>query len=534
MAPPAPSTNRRPPASARRLPAFSLRAKIAAPIAIAVLGTVGLSLVARDAAGHASDALEVVNTTSVPTMRAAGDVGAQANRIVSMAVSTVAFPELPGPPEELQDAINDLNADFVILDEKLTADAARDALAATQEAATLVQDILAGKVGGAVGSPSNYAAYTEAMPALMGTIQKLQDVTAQGSITSSVTAGDAQRRAQTMLLVGLLLIAAVTGGTTYLVTRSINRSLSATRNVAEGLAAGDLTRRSGVTSGDEIGSMAVALDTAVEELAVLMRTIGGSSEALAAASEEMSSTSQQIAASADESATQAGVVSAAAEQVSRNVQTVAAGSEEMGASIREIAHNANEAARVAAAAVGVAEATNKTVTKLGDSSREIGDVVKVITSIAEQTNLLALNATIEAARAGEAGKGFAVVANEVKELAQETAKATEDISRRVEAIQDDSTRAVAAIGEISDVIGQINDFQLTIASAVEEQTATTAEMNRNVNEAAVGSGDIAANIGGVATAAHVTTQGVAQSQLAVEELARMSSELRGVIQRFTY
>jgi methyl-accepting chemotaxis protein len=248
----------------------------------------------------------------------------------------------------------------------------------------------------------------------------------------------------------------------------------------------------------------------------------------------MSATSEQIAASAEETSAQAGVVAAAAEQVSRNVQTVATGSEEMGASIREIAHNAAEAARVAAGAVGVAQETNATVGKLGESSTEIGNVVKVITSIAEQTNLLALNATIEAARAGEAGKGFAVVANEVKELAQETARATEDISRRVAAIQSDTEGAVDAIGQISQVIGQINDFQTTIASAVEEQTATTNEMNRNVTEAATGSGEIAANVSGVAQAAQVTTEGVAQTQTAVAELARMSTDLHTQVSRFTY
>jgi methyl-accepting chemotaxis protein len=174
------------------------------------------------------------------------------------------------------------------------------------------------------------------------------------------------------------------------------------------------------------------------------------------------------------------------------------------------------------------------VTKLGESSREIGDVVKVITSIAEQTNLLALNATIEAARAGEAGKGFAVVANEVKELAQETAKATEDIARRVEAIQGDTEGAVAAIGRISEVIGQINDYQLTIASAVEEQTATTSEMSRSVGEAADGSGQIAANIGGVSGAADATSQALGQTRTAVDELSRMASDLRTAVSRFSY
>src|SRR3712207_4671236 len=166
----------------------------------------------------------------------------------------------------------------------------------------------------------------------------------------------------------------------------------------------------------------------------------------------------------------------------------------MGASINEIAQNAAEAARVAGTAVQAAEETTRTVSKLGVSSQEIGEVVKTITSIAEQTNLLALNATIEAARAGEAGKGFAVVANEVKELAQETAKATEDIARRVDAIQADTAGATTAISGIAGIISQINDFQLTIASAVEEQGATTAEMNRSVSEAATGSGEIAGSI----------------------------------------
>ena len=206
-----------------------------------------------------------------------------------------------------------------------------------------------------------------------------------------------------------------------------------------------------------------------------------------------------------------GVVSAASEEVSKTAQAVATAVDQMNASIREIAKNAAEAAKVAATAVGVADTTNSSIAKLGESSAEIGKVIKVITSIAQQTNLLALNATIEAARAGEAGKGFAVVANEVKELAKETAKATEDISQKIEAIQADTNGAVTAIREISEIINRIADIQTTIASAVEEQTATTNEMNRNVAEAASGTRDITSAIGGLAAGTQETNARVADA-----------------------
>ncbi|MBM2618301.1 methyl-accepting chemotaxis protein [Actinoplanes sp. LDG1-06] len=333
------------------------------------------------------------------------------------------------------------------------------------------------------------------------------------------------------LLVTGALIALALGA---VVARQIVRSMTRVRYVCEGLADGDLTRTAGLTSRDEPGRMGQSLDMAVTRLRETVMTIDRSADALRGASSRMSGVASEIAVSADESAAQAQTVSTSAEQISRSVDAVSAGSDEMGAAIREISRNAGEAAQVASEAVGLAVTTSATMTKLGDSSAEIGNVIKTITSIAEQTNLLALNATIEAARAGESGKGFAVVASEVKDLAQETGRATEDISSRVQAIQADPSGAVVAIEEISQVIARISDFQTTIASAVEEQTATTAEMNRSVGEAAAGTGQISSNIAGVADAARRTSEGVAQSRQASEELETMSGDLNALVARFRY
>ena len=263
----------------------------------------------------------------------------------------------------------------------------------------------------------------------------------------------------------------------------------------------------------------------------LQQEIAQTAQTLATSSEELTALSQQMGSGATETAAQANIVSAASEQVSKNVQTVSTGTEEMSASIREIAKNANEAAKVATNAVKVAETTNATINLLGESSAEIGKVIKVITSIAQQTNLLALNATIEAARAGEAGKGFAVVANEVKELAKETAKATEDIGQKIEAIQINTKGAVEAIAQIGSVINQINDISNTIASAVEEQTATTNEITRNVAEAAKGTAEIAQNITAVAHAAKSTSDGAQETQKASNQLSQLAAGLQDLVNR---
>lgn len=266
--------------------------------------------------------------------------------------------------------------------------------------------------------------------------------------------------------------------------------------------------------------------------ATLVDGIVDNTHALASASEELTSVSQQMSAAAEQTTAQANLVSAAAEQVSGNAKGVAGSVENLGQSIHEIAGSAQEAARVARQAVEMAGSTSETMNALGLSSQQIGQVVKVITTIAEQTNLLALNATIEAARAGEAGKGFAVVANEVKDLARETAKATEDIGMRIEAMQADADRAVSAIAEIGSVIGKIDSLQTTIAAAVEEQSVTTAEISRNIAEATTGTAEIAENIVQVAQAAQSTAEGASNTQVSSQELSRMAQRLQKLVSEY--
>ncbi|GMA41560.1 methyl-accepting chemotaxis protein [Mobilicoccus caccae] len=424
---------------------------------------------------------------------------------------------LTGPEKAQFDEIKQSWTDFFAIDDQAVALYRQGTPEALAQADALIID----------KGRAEFATISELTPKLNGSIN--------GRVSAinndSRAADDAARMFQVVLLVvGLVTLALLA----WLTIRAIRRATSELDTSMRALAQGDLTRDPQVFTRDELGSMAAALRVAQARLRELVEGVATTAGGVAAASEQFSSASKEMGRDAGTTAERLGQMSSAATGTSDNIQTVAAGTEEMTASIREIAKSASDAAHVASSAVMVADRTNATVSQLGQSSVEIGNVIKTITGIAEQTNLLALNATIEAARAGEAGKGFAVVANEVKDLAQETARATEDIGTRVEAIQGDTQAAVAAISEISSIISQISDTQQAIASAVEEQTATTNEMGRNVSDAAAGARSISDGITQRVSAARHSHESAQETERAATELAQRASDLEGLISRFTY
>jgi methyl-accepting chemotaxis protein len=534
----------RPARRAHRLADLGLATKILLLIGLCSLVTAGVGAGALLGMNRLGDATERMYTQDVQGTRLVGDLKFQIMSANYNSLAAAYSPDVSVRPDH-QTALDEALAQIAELGTQYRALLSDDdprvetADQVITDVATY-QDLMdQGKALYATGDTEAIVelSTTKILPASTALEQTIDDLVEQ-----QVASSDASRQ-ESSTLVGSATVAVVAAvviglalGLTIgaLTARRLRRALVQVLDVADGLASGDLTRTTGLDRRDEIGRVADALDGAQHALRDTLTGVVGSAQTVAHAAQRLEGSNSRVAAGSDETSSQAGVVAAAAEQVSRNVQAVAAGAEQMGASIREIAQNANEAAKVASRATDVAATTNEQVAKLGESSEQIGNVVKVITSIAEQTNLLALNATIEAARAGEAGKGFAVVAGEVKELAQQTAQATEDIAGRVEAIQSDTAAAVAAIGEISTIIASINDYQLTIASAVEEQTATTTEMSRGVTEAAAGSGDIAVNITGVATTASSTSGEIGDMHEAVANLTAVSADLLARTRTFQF
>jgi methyl-accepting chemotaxis protein len=345
-------------------------------------------------------------------------------------------------------------------------------------------------------------------------------------------AANEKSNAGMLLTTGLATLVLASFTVCIVLRRLVIRPLKGVLDLANCIAANDLTDRLAISSEDEIGQVGTALNQAMAKMSGAIRSVANNAEQVAAASSQLSAASGQITSDSEQTTSQATMVSGETENVNRRLQTAATGAEQMRATIEEIARSARESARVAGEAVTKAANTNATVSKLGHSSAEIGEVIKVISSVAGQTNLLALNATIEAARAGEAGKGFAVVANEVKELAKQTAKATEEINHKIAAIQADTQGAVDSIAAISEIINRINDISGTIASSVEQQNATTNQMSQDLAEAARGSDAITRNISGVAQVAQGTTSRAHESLKAATELAQMSTELRELVGQF--
>jgi methyl-accepting chemotaxis protein len=384
-----------------------------------------------------------------------------------------------------------------------------------------------GKGNGLILGPSSgvYFKIVESTQALVDSV-----TSRAGRATRDAQAAAARARDTMLAAFAAAVVAAV--ALTVIVTRSVVRPAGRVVGALDGIAAGDLTVRVGDGANDEIAGMARAVDSAAGSLGATILEITDGARSLSAAADSMYRVSGQIDGAVNQAYQQADVVAGTAGGVSGNVQAVAAGAEQMGSSISEISRNAADAAGVAAGAVTAARDTSATINRLGESSAQIGTVITTIQAIAAQTNLLALNATIEAARAGELGKGFAVVASEVKDLAQETARATEEIAQRITAIQQDTGEAVAAIDGISQIIEQISDYQTTIASAVEQQSATTAEMNRGVAEAADGASEIAEGISSVAQSTATSRDAVAEATRAAGEVHALAARLRTSVERF--
>ncbi|HEY0560069.1 MAG TPA: methyl-accepting chemotaxis protein [Frankiaceae bacterium] len=317
--------------------------------------------------------------------------------------------------------------------------------------------------------------------------------------------------------------------------RGVLRPIAALRDRLAAIADGDgdLTRRLPEGRGDEFGVLASTFNRFVAGIQEVVGRVKLSADQVITATAALSRSSEALAAGTRETSAQAGELMRAAEDVSGQVELAAAGAEEMSAAIAEIAGGAARAARQGADASNLAAAAQDQVLRLGESSASISGIVQVISAIAEQTNLLALNATIEAARAGEAGKGFAVVASEVKELAGQTSQATADIGARVQDIQAEVAEAVGSITAIAHAVAQLGDHQTSIAGAVEEQTATTAEISRNVHHAAGSNATIAAGTGALTRAVETADEQVTGVREVSRTLTAVSEDLSRLVGRFS-
>ncbi|WP_063710839.1 methyl-accepting chemotaxis protein [Actinokineospora enzanensis] len=536
------ATDNKPPrASGVRFANWGIRAKIMVALTAVVAVAVVIGVLAMIQMSRLDKRLNTVATRNAAALSDLGDIRGAQGDINHWAAMWYVIPTPEGKKtarDGQHEADGKIDKSITSYLAHTTEQEGRDKAAkllADQKTFRIERDMSYGDPAPAGYTPMNdMSKFTDLIMGIDNGIADLATIERTSAERAAADGESAYTTAWTIVLIAMILGLAAALALGVIIAGRIVRPLRQITGVAKHMADGDLSRAAIVQGNDEVGQLGVAFNQARENFGTAVSALANTAETLQNDSTRLVQVSDRLLTGTTGANTQATQVASAADRVSLNLQTVATGADELGSSIKEIAHSANEGATVASHAVEVAASTTDVVAKLGDSSAQIGNVVKVITEIAEQTNLLALNATIEAARAGEAGRGFAVVASEVKELAQETAKATEDIVRKVEAIQSDTAQAVGTIGEISSIIAKINDYQLVIASAVEEQTATTAEMGRNIAQAASGSSEIAGSIGHVADATSVAANEIDESRQAAVDLEKLSAHLRDLVAKFRY
>ncbi|HEX2903295.1 MAG TPA: methyl-accepting chemotaxis protein [Jatrophihabitans sp.] len=507
-------------------------------VLLAVVASIGLSAAAGQRSDAASGSSGQLAISRVGAVKFDAAVIALAENSVAYDVSSASDPS--GDLQSFTSAVSAFDGDYATLAGTVTDAGERTDLQAARAAMTTYVD-QSTQINRELqqGTPASLKQANVGIAALAyGSVAKplqaLNQAVLEQAAGAERHARQAASRAEAIVwitgiaavLVGLALSIAIARS----VTRPLGRAVAALTAAQEG----DLRVSLEDRHRDEVGQLARAVDSVLGRLRHSLAAIGAEVEMLSSTSSVLTSVSSEVAAEARHTAESAGNVAAAAGQVSDSTHTVAAGAEEMSASIAEIANSARAAAMVSGDATRHSESAGAAMTKLADSSGRISEVAKAITAIASQTNLLALNATIEAARAGEAGKGFAVVASEVKDLAQETARATEDVVARTNEICADTATAAAAIAQVAAVLGEIEQYQTVIAAAVEEQNATTDEMSRNVALAASGAGEIADTIGRVALETENGTDRANRTHSAAVEVNDASDRIREALAGFQY